>query len=427
MGKTIDQPLFRQEVLAENQTQWLGTVLLTPRLSHRFFTLFGLVSCAAILALLLFGSYTRKARVNGLLVPEQGMVRVFTPQAGVVAQLHVKEGMQVDKGDPLLVLSTERQSAVLGATQEEIARRLSARRDSLVTERSLQRERYTQEKLVTENRLVALESEMQQLDSGIELQRARLQLAAASLSRQRKIRDRGFISKEQFARTEKDKLDHELKLRELQRSRAALERERVAITGVLRDLPLKFHAQSNELERNIAALEQELAEAEARRRIVIPAPQDGTVTAIQAELGGSASAAALLLSIVPTGSILQAHLISPSRAIGFVRSGQRVLLRFQAFPYQKFGHYAGEVAHVSRSAVSPEELPPQLSGLTSLHGADEAVYRITVKLARQTVTAYGEAVPLQPGMRLEADVVLERRRLIEWMLDPLYTLTGKWH
>lgn len=154
MGRTIDQPLFRQEVLAENRTQWLGTVLLAPRLSHRFFTLFALVSSAAILALLLFGSYTRKARVNGWLVPEQGMARVFTPQAGVV----VKEGMQVGKGDPLLVLSTECQSAVLGATQEEIARRLSARRDSLVSERSLQRrERYTQEKLATENRLVALE------------------------------------------------------------------------------------------------------------------------------------------------------------------------------------------------------------------------------------------------------------------------------
>lgn len=191
---------------------------------------------------------------------------------------------------------------------------------------------------------------MQQLDSGIELQRVRLQLAAASLSRQRKMRDGGFISKEQFARAEQDKLDHELKLRELQRNRAAIERERVAITGGLRDLPLKFHAQSNELERNIAAVEQELAEAEAQRRIVIPAPQDGTVTAIQAELGGNASAAAPLLSIVPAGSM---HLISPSRAIGFVRSGQRVLLRFQAFPYQKFGHYAGEVAHVSRSAVSP--------------------------------------------------------------------------
>ena len=135
-----------------------------------------------------------------------------------------------------------------------------------------------------------------------------------------------------------------------------------------------------------------------------------------------------LLSIVPAGSKLEAHLFSPSRAIGFVRPSQRVLLRYQAFPYQKFGHHAGVVASVSRSAISPGELPQQLSALADLSGeagASEPVYRITVDLASQAVVAYGEPVRLQPGMQLEAHVHIESRRLIEWVLDPLFTLTGK--
>ncbi len=113
-----------------------------------------------------------------------------------------------------------------------------------------------------------------------------------------------------------------------------------------------------------------------------------------------------------------------------MRAGQHVLLRYQAYPYQKFGHYEGVVASISRSAVSPGELPPQLAGISSLtasSGGAEPVYRITVKLERQTVTAYGQPVPLQAGMQLEADVELETRRLYEWVLDPLYTLTGKEH
>jgi membrane fusion protein len=90
------------------------------------------------------------------------------------------------------------------------------------------------------------------------------------------------------------------------------------------------------------------------------------------------------------------------------------------------------VASISRSAVSPGELPPQLAGISSLTASTsgagaEPVYRITVKLKRQTVTAYGQPVPLQAGMQLEADVELETRRLYEWVLDPLYTLTGKQH
>jgi membrane fusion protein len=131
------------------------------------------------------------------------------------------------------------------------------------------------------------------------------------------------------------------------------------------------------------------------------------------------------MSIVPAGSVLQAELFSPSRSVGFLRPGQRVLLRYQAFPYQKFGFYEGTIKSVSRSAAGPSELPQQLTGLTSLVAPNEPIYRVTVELARQTATAYGEQVPLQPGMQLEADVAIESRRLIEWVLDPLYSLTGK--
>jgi membrane fusion protein len=423
----MNQPLFRREVLAEKQTGWLGPVLLAPRMSHRLFTLFAVITAAAILGLLFFGSYTRKARVNGWLVPQQGVMRVSTPQAGVVTELQAREGSHVRKGMPLLVISTELQSATLGATQEEIARRLSSRHDSLVSERGLQLERYTAQKSALENRLAALRAELGQIDAEIELQRVRVRLAETSANRQRQVRERGFVSEEQVQQAEQSKLDYALKLQDLERTRAGAERERVAMEGELSDLPLRYQAQKAELERSISALEQELAETEARRKIVIPAPQDGTVTGIQAELGSNANVSVPLLSIVPDSSTLDAQLFSPSRAIGFVRPGQRVLLRYQAYPYQKFGHYEGEVASISRSAVSPEELPPQMSGLSNLYGSREPFYRITVNLARQSVTAYGEVVPLQPGMLLEADVVLERRRLVEWMLEPLYTLTGKWH
>jgi membrane fusion protein len=108
-----------------------------------------------------------------------------------------------------------------------------------------------------------------------------------------------------------------------------------------------------------------------------------------------------------------------------MRPGQTVRLRYQAFPYQKFGFYDGVVATISSAALNPADLPQQQAGLTSLYGTGEPVYRITVKLARQTATVYGNPVPLQPGMQLEADVMLERRRLIEWVFDPLFTLTGK--
>jgi len=385
------------------------------------------LAAAAILALLFLGEFTRKAKVGGWLVPQEGIVRVFAPQPGVVTGLYVKEGAEVKKGERLLALSAELQSATLGATQAEIARRLAERRRALQDERGQHERLLAQQQRAYANRLATLKSELAQVERDIAVMKSRVELSERNLAINREMRGQGYISEQRLQLVEGDKLEQETRLGALQRQRLSLMRDRATLEGELSDLPVKTRTDIAIIERNIAAVEQELAQTEARREIVVPAPQDGTVTAILAELGGHAAVAAPLLSIVPAGTKLEAHLYSPSRAVGFVRAGQHVLLRYQAYPYQKFGHYEGVVASISRSAVSPGELPPQLAGISSLTGAGaEPVYRITVKLERQTVTAYGQPVPLQAGMQLEADVELETRRLYEWVLDPLYTITGKW-
>jgi membrane fusion protein len=421
-----NEPLFRYEVLNERQTSWLGTVLLAPGLSGRIFSAFAALVTAALLSLLFFGEYTRKARVNGWLVPQQGLVRIFAPQAGVVAQLYAREGMEVRRGTPLMVVSTELHSEALGATRKEIVRRLTERRDSMAAQREVQNQLFRQQREGLANRLDKLRTEQKHLEQEIDFQRARLKLAADDTTRQRTLRQHDVVTVQRLQQAEEDQLDQAVTLQTLERSRTAAERDLIELEGQFNELPLKQQTQLAEIDRNVAALEQELAEAEARRQVVITAPQDGTVTAIQTEAGGGTNTTVPLLSIVPAGTVLEAQLFSPSRSVGFVRPGQRVLLRYQAFPYQKFGFYEGKVASVSRSSISPGEVTQQLSGLSSLYSVNEPVYRITISLARQTAVAYGEEVPLQPGMQLEADVLIENRRLIEWVLDPLFTLTGKW-
>jgi membrane fusion protein len=391
-------PLFRPEVMAERQTQWLGTVLLEPRVSHAMFTTIAVAAGLAVLALLLFGSYTRKAHINGWLVPQQGLARIVAPQFGVVTRIHVREGMTVEKGTPLLTLSAEIQSEARGATKEEVVRKLQNRRDSLTNAKKVLESQFDQETTDLKRR--------------IEVQRSRQTLSEAALTRDRLMRSRDLIPLPRLQKTEQEYLDN----------RGLL----LALEGTLSELPYRRQTQLAQLDRDISALEQELAEAESRRQIVITAPQEGTVTAIQAEPGSTAQPNVPLMSIVPTGTVLQAQLFAPSRAIGFLQPGQRVMLRYQAYPYQKYGSYAGTLSSISRSAISPSELTQQLSGLTSLYGATEPLYRITVDLESQAATAYGQPAPLQPGMQLEADVMIESRTLIEWVFDPLFTLTGKW-
>lgn len=417
--------LFREEALTERQTQWLGTVLVVPTPSHRLFMWFGVVMATAVVLLLTFGHYARKERIAGWLVPQHGLIQVYAPTAGVVSDVFVKEGGEVQRGERLLVLSTELQSNSLGGTQTEIVQRLSDRRDSLLAEAREVEQLNARRQRSLEDRVAALVAEQEKLQKEIELQKYRVHLARKSEKRQSDLQERGIVSEQALQAATEATVDQRAKWRELERLHIGNERERLALLNELDNLPLTTRSQIAKIRREAAAVEQELAEAEERREIIIPAPATGTVTAVQAERGSRPDTRVPLFSIVPKGSLLEAHLFCPSRAIGFLRAGQRVLLRYQAYPYQKFGHYEAVLTGVSRSAVSPAALPPQLSALTSLVGTGEPVYRLTARLNTQHVTAYGQPVPLQPGMQLEADVIIEQRRLYEWILDPLYTLTGR--
>jgi membrane fusion protein len=421
-----NSPLFRHEVMAERETQSLGTVLLAPTVPLRLFALFAGIATLGVIGLLVFGEYTRTASISGWLVPQQGLLRVYAPQPGVVTRLNVAEGSQIQQGEPLVELSSDVQNGAVRGTQEEISAQLTLRRNSLTGDLAVQERLFNDRGKDLAERVAALRSELASLEREANLQRERLALVQEFANKRKALLGRGLITAQSVQTAEENRLAQAAHLLDLERQSTTSGRELVTLEGELRDLPLAKQTKLAEIQRQIAALDQESATTDSRRRIVIPAPHDGTVAMLQAEVGARADSTVPLLSIIPAGSRLEAHLFSPSRAIGFVRTGQRVRLRYQAFPYQKFGQYEGVVTRISRSAMNPADLSQQLSGLSGLVDAKEPVYLITVELKSQSVTAYGRPMPLTPGMQLDASIAMETRTLAEWMFEPLFTLAGGW-
>ncbi|EJI84483.1 HlyD family secretion protein [Alishewanella aestuarii B11] len=152
--------------------------------------------------------------------------------------------------------------------------------------------------------------------------------------------------------------------------------------------------------------------------MLITAPISGRVTNLVAETGANVRAELPLLTIMPDNAELQAILLVPTRAYGFVMPGQRTRLRFDAFPYQRFGLYEGEVIKTAQAIVLPGEVDMPVA-------VQEPVYRVQVALGQQEIRAYGNTVPLQSGMLLSADIVLEQRSLISWLFEPILSLQGR--
>jgi len=417
-------PLFRQQVIAEQQTQWLGTVLLTPPLSHTIFFCFAVLAASGIVALLFFANYSRIERVSGWLVPKQGLVQVYSPRPGVISQLHVAEGGEISKGSSLINISTELQSEAVGATHENVVKQIEQRRASLATERKLRQQLFEQRINGLTTRIAVRKQERQRRNQELDVQRQRLALAEQNSKRLKDVKNGGVMSAQSWTAIENERLDQLMALSVIERELAVFDREGMALQVELSALPLERDQELAALDRRHDELGQDLAEAESRRQFIVSSPQAGTITSMNIKLGGSVNPALPLLSIIPEESSLEAQLFIPTRAIGFIEPGQEVFLRYRAFPYQKFGHYKGTIANVSRSTLTPGEVSPQIRNVTQLDNVDEGIYSIKVDLPSQSATAYGKDIALRPGMRLDADILIERRRLIDWVLDPLYTITG---
>lgn len=418
------QQLFRQAALENQQIKWLGNIVLIRPLSFTVLTIAAGLCALVVLLFLIFGTYTKRATVSGQLTPDSGLLKVYAPQgAAVIERKMVREGQSVQRGDVLFALSGERQSSAGGAIQASISRQVQARQDSLREELRKTRQLQEEERIALNRKLSALESEASKIISQLDGQKSRVKLAEDAVTRAQELVAQHFISKEQLQQRQADLLDQRNRLQALERDAISIERELSAQKTESASMPLRHQNQLAQLERVINTTGQELTESEAKRNLLVVAPEAGVVTAIAAEVGQRADPAKPMLAIVPKGASLLAELYAPSRAIGFVRVGDKVLLRYQAYPYQKFGHGRGKVLAVSKTALPASEINSMQGG--SGNSGAEPMYKISVQLDAQTIAAYGRAEQLQAGMLLDADILQDTRRLYEWVLEPLFSLTGK--
>lgn len=413
-----DSPLFRPEPLERLARAHTGTVRLVRPVGVTALTALLLGIAIVAVAFSMWAQVPRKVRVPGVLAPDLGLIELTATEAGLLRESRVVQGQAVRAGDPMFVLELP-EAVRQGPAQQDIQRTLAERERSLETQARDQGLLDAQTRQALQTRRAELQREAEQLDAELALQRQRLALAEQALARTEALRDQQFVSVAQTQARADELLSVRAQVSGLQRQQAAQARALAQVDAELRDLPIQSAVRQAALSRERAALAEAQAREsrdEASRRIVVRAPSDGTVAAVMAQAGQSVDEQQRLVSLVPAQARLQAHLDAPSSAVGFVRPGQSVTLRVRAFAHQKFGAPKGVVVSVSQAPWQPAAPSPAGPSLADR----EPHYRITVALPTQFVVGPdGRQWPLVAGMQLEADVLLEQRRLGEWLFAPL--------
>jgi len=410
--------LFRQEALDEQKDRLYGEVIITQPPSFRVVSIGLLLVVICVLLILVYGNYARKERVVGYLVPDKGLVKIYAPLQGILTKTHIKEGQKVSKGDILFSVSTL-QSNEKGSDKGALLLTELEQQKATINLKVSQEESLHQAKMqMTESQIFAAQQETQQLESSIELQEEQLSLISAQKKNFGELFRKGHVAESQVKEIEQNYLNAKVSLQSSRRELIQLKNRSQQLIQQKKQMPLEWQVRLADYQQNLSNLEQRIVETAGQRMYSIRSPIDGHLTALQVAKGQTLNSQSPIIAILPEGAKMNAELFLPTRAAGFISPGKSVFLRYGAFPYQHYGLQQGRVKYVAQVILAPNELPIPVQ-------LNEPVYRVKVELDKQTVEAFGKEFSLQAGMLLDADIIIEKRSLGQWLLQPIYSLRGK--
>jgi membrane fusion protein len=406
------EPLFRAEVAEARKQRVCGEIVLTQPVRTQALVLLLCGVAALLMAWVALGTYTRTEVARGMLVTDQASAKVVAIRPGLVTELLVREGDLVDAGQKLATVRLEQKGETGESAVAESLGALEKQRGLTEEQVRLAGVRAASERARVAAVLEGLRRQRGDLADQMALQEETVTSARDLFERVRSVAEKGFVSKVEVERRRQAWLNARQGLAQLSQHANAAAAEESRLATELARISADAGTQVASARAEAESIEQRKAAVRAERAYTITAPVAGRVAALQTAAGRTADPGIPLMTIVPEASALHADIYAPTRAVGFVRPGQEVRLLYDAFPYQRFGSFTGRITRLSRTVLDPRELTAPLK-------VDEPVYRIEVTPERQSVDAFGEPMPLQPGMTLTANIVLDRRSFLDWLLQPL--------
>jgi len=406
--------LFRKEVLAARSRKLHGDVILMQPVSFKVITSVFFVLTSAAVFFAAGQEYTRKETTVGYISPESGLTTIRAAQGGTFTQIFVAEGDIVQVGTPIFESRIDIETRD-GFVSERRLASTEIRLDELNLSQGETLKRFAEEEDRLEGLIKSIETELEALKSRQTLETNVAKLATERHEKFKRLRTEEVVTPPEYEAARAQEFQALISVENLNQQITSREGFLLETKFNLKGLSGRRRAELSGITQQIASLKEGRASLQAQTSYIVRSPVAGRVSALQAEVGEVAQSGAPVAAIIPEGAKLQATLLVPTFAAGFVDEGQDVNLLLDPFPYQKFGVQKGRIREVSNTPFNPGEFRSPVPYQT-------AVYRVQVELDKETITAYGNEVPLKAGMTLKGDVVTDRRSLIEWMFEPLLTL-----
>ena len=403
-----------------------------------------LVTLLLIVALVwsYFGKIDIVAVANGKISTE-GSTKIIQPAiSGVVTSINVHEGQRVKKGETLLALdkttaekdvATANQSLNTARVERDILRRLAVggNTDDIINNADLPDEAKAMLRQFASSQTALSAARQQAVNSTISNYQQQLQFNQQAKNQletnAQNLKNRKAEIEKQLPNAnpvDKLRLQNELsnidqritsadsavlgQNQQLLQSQSALTQAQNQSQTQTAETNSAFNNQIITAEKRIIELENNLVKAkQILAQTTITAPVDGTVLSLTVKtIGGVVNAGQQLAQIVPEKVPLYVDASLDNQDVGFVKPGQRVVVKVATYPFQRYGYLEGTVENISPDAIQDDK-----KGL---------IYKAKIKLNDDKSSKQNQ-LKLLPGMSVSAEITTGQRRIIEFFLDPLMT------
>lgn len=405
--------LFREEAVAAAQASTLGTIRLATPVATTAYTIVFSVLFVAAIVFVCVGKYTHRVTVAGEITSTVGLVQVHVERASVVSRLLVQRGQAVKKGQPLIEYAVQQGDEDSSDVNRKIASELRTQRDLTAAELDSSMRSFDLKTKDLRQRIAGLQVQRKELRGQLSLLEEQIEVMRSRQQRYEPLRAQQYLSQVEFESTHKELISAQIQQRSVLVQVSQLEEQLATTRSDLATLPIERRSRSNSIQGDISRLQQAMIEQDARRTWRTLSPVDGVVTALPVKAGITVQPGQVMVAILPANGRMEVTLLIDGKAAGFVEPAQRVLMRLDAFPYQKYGHLVGHVVAVDRNPTQAADV----QGIASV-ASGSSYYMATVALDAQQMQGEGRRYALLPGMTCQADVMLEQRRIAEWILGP---------
>lgn len=385
-----------------------------------------------------FGKLDIVMRAEGKLIPKTRLQVVQPLDGGRVAEIRIKEGELVKKGQTLVVMD----DLISQANTEQITnetksielqlRRIVAELDNKTIELldTDEPDLFKDTRKQYEENIKSYRIELSQQQATIEQAKQELASEKQLLSKLEETLPLIKSSEEAIKNLQKKGYANQMALMERERERIEVERDYQAQKFKVRSLVARLNEanqrtkqikstysqklldQKVELEQRRRQLVQELSKQEYRNRLLaLEAPQDGFVKDLATHTRGSViPSGTVLLTIVPVDVPLQAEVLVENKDAGFIHAGQEAKIKVASFEFQKYGMIVADVDHISADSSQQQT-----------DGTDQgaSVYRAILNLNGQTLSYNNKEYELKPGMQVTAEINLGSRTVMQYIFSPV--------